>query len=501
MKNNDFDFIKHKFEKAQPELPHNLDKEIIEQKILSKDEHRAVKFKQNNGYFKSVLAAAACFILILGAVFSANTDIFNSNKVASFGNYDEFNSKISTLRKIPPQAEGGSGEFKSVKYIEEDGVEEPDTIKSVDNYIFYAYYDHNNANGRNKVYIYKTADEKSELVSVINNFITDDYCIEDLFADENRLVVNASTDSKTVTQIYDISDKTSPALISEFEQSGKYSESRIVDKTLYIVTNYNVLPNGSENSLPYVKQNGETAFSSAKDISFFEDVKIARYVVINTIDIVTGKQSANLKAVLGGSENIYFTKDCMYSGEYIEEEDNSKFISGNTSAIKINLKNNKISYATKKEADKYLNFSVDIGKGDNYSNVIYSAGEYLLSIGENVEQSEEEIILLDKNLKQLDSKTFNKTHISATLGSLAISKEKNIYAVPAYFTDETKRCYSVVTFEIKNNQIVITNEFINNDTDLMYQGNCIIIGDYLYSFNIDDTSPDNQKLKVFSYKY
>lgn len=53
--------------------------------------------------------------------------------------------------------------------------------------------------------------------------------------------------------------------------------------------------------------------------------------------------------------------------------------------MKLNLKNNKISYAANKEINKYSDFSVDIGKSNNYSSVINSAGEYLLSIGENSE--------------------------------------------------------------------------------------------------------------------
>ena len=90
-----------------------------------------------------------------------------------------------------------------------------------------------------------------------------------------------------------------------------------------------------------------------------------------------------------------------------------------------------------------------------------------------------------------------KTHISTTLGSLSVNKEGNVYAVPAYFTDETQRYYGVVTFELINNQTVITNEFKNNDNNLIYQGNCIIVGDYLYSFNINDSAPDKNKLNVF----
>ena len=35
----------------------------------------------------------------------------------------------------------------------------------------------------------------------------------------------------------------------------------------------------------------------------------------------------------------------------------------------------------------------------------------------------------------------------------------------------------------------------------MYQGLCVFIGDYIYSFDINDNAIYNQKLKVFAYKY
>lgn len=501
MKNNDFEFIKNKFDKVEPEIPYSMDSKFIAEMILNKQEHRVIKFEKKGTNFKSIASAAACFVLIMGIAFAANPNIINNNKAATFENYGDLNSKISTLEKISDSSGKGCGEFKTVKHIAENGVEEPNIIKASDNYIYYAYYDHNNTENRNKVYIYITDNGKSELVSIINNFISDDFSIEDLLVNENRLVITASTESKTIIKIYDVNDKANPILISEFEQSGKYSDSRMIDKTLYIVTNYNVPANDNNNSLPYIKQNDETTFASTKDISYFDNVSIAQYAVINTIDIETGKQSKDLKAVLGGSANIHCTKSYMYINEYIEDEDFSKSENGVAVTMKLNLNNNKISYATKKEVSKYSNFGVDIGKGNNYSSILYSAGEYLLSIGENADTAEEEIILFDKKLNQLDIKTFTNAHITTTLGSLARNDEKNVYAIPAYFTDDSQRYYGVITFELKDNQIVITNEFKNNDNNLMYQGNCIIVGDYLYSFNINDSAPDNSKLKVFAYKY
>jgi hypothetical protein len=498
MKNNDFDFIKDKFNNVEPEIPNNLNVNIIEQKILNKSSHKTIKFEQKRNNIKPLATIAACFILILGVVFALNPNLINQNKVDTINNYDDLNSKLSSLEEASNTNELGCGIFSTTKSIDEDGVETPNTIKSYDNYIFYAYYDHNNLNNRNKVYIYKTDNGNSSLVSIIDDFISDDFCIDALFVTENKLIINASTTDKTLIKIYDISNKSNPILTTEFEQSGKYGEARMIDNTLYVVTNLNAPQNDSEKSLPYIKQNNETIFVSVKNIAYFKDAKTAQYAVISSIDVETGKQLNEPKAILGGSAKIYCTKEYMYISEYFEEESSVK---NNNDVMKLNLQNNKITYATEQEINKYLNATIDIGKGSNYSSTIYSIGEYFISIGQDMEQAKEEIILFDKNFNQLDIYTFDNEHIATEQDCLTVNTDNNIFALPAYFSDDTMRYYGVITFEVQNNQIVITNEFKNDDDNLMYQGKCIIIENYIYSFDINDNASDNEKLKVFSYKY
>ena len=64
MKNNDFDFIKNRFDSVEPSMPDSLNKEILRQKISSNEEHKTIKFEQKKNYFKPIISAAACFILI-----------------------------------------------------------------------------------------------------------------------------------------------------------------------------------------------------------------------------------------------------------------------------------------------------------------------------------------------------------------------------------------------------------------------------------------------------
>ena len=346
-------------------------------------------------------------------------------------------------------------------------------------------------------YIYLTDNGKTKLLSIIDNFVSDDFSINDLIVNENRIVINASTSSKTVTKIYNISDKANPTLVSEFEQSGQYSTSRLIDKTLYVITNYNASVQDSQKSVPFVKQNNKITYALSQNISYFKNVSIAQYVVINTIDIETGMQTNELKAVLGGSSNIHCTKDYMY----IKDDNFTNSKKNDYETIKLNLNNNRISYATNKEISEYSEFAANTGKGSNYSSVLYFEQEYFIGITENTETTENEIILFDKELNRLDIKNLTNAHIPTLPKSLAKNEKENVFAIPAYFTDGLKRCYGVITFEIKNNHIVLTNEFKNENSDMMYQGNCIIINDYVYNVETNDFLADDKKVKIFSYKY
>ncbi len=499
MKNNDFDFIKSKFEQVEPNIPDNLTKDTLKQRILSKDEHKIIKFEQKKNYFKPIISAAACFILIVGIAFASNSDIFSTNKVLNFINYEELSSKTATLELVPSPDGIGCETSKVIRYMEEDSVELPNTVKVYDGYIYYAYYNSNYTDGRNKIYIYETESANKNLVGVIDNFISDEAEIESIFVDGIKLAVVASTETSTITKLYNIDDKANPVLISEFEQSGNYSESRLIESKLYVISNYAFLPKSTD-TIPNIKQGNEITYASSKNIAYFENVKTAQYAVISTIDINAGKLSDDIKAILGGSANIHCTKDYMYINEYIEGESWDAPERSVTTAIKLNLKNGKFTYASEEEIKKYSNNIIDIGE-NSYSGILYDIGENLISIGNDLVNAQDEIILYDKNLNELDRIVFENEHILTNPDWLTSDKEKNIYALSAYFSDNSKRYYGVITFKVDNNHIVITNEFKNNNDNLMYQGKCIIIDDYVYSFDINDNASDNEKLKIFSYKY
>lgn len=527
MKNNDFDFIKSKFDNVELEIPESLDKSVLKKKILSKDEHKVIKFEQKKNFAKPILSAVACFVLILAVAIASNTDIFNTNRITGFNDYDGVNSKISELEKEPSVSEGGCGVFHTTLQINEESVEKPDVVKTDGEYIYCTYFDVEGYTNRNKVYIYKIKDSKSEFVSVIdklapdtNGEYSDFYEINELLVYNNRLVIildksNTMSADKykrdfntTIVKIFDISDKSNPSLINEIEQSGEYNQALMIDGVLYLTSDYNVETNDKNYTIPWIKYNGETSYVSSKDIVCFENTKIAHYAVIGTIDVEKGEQFDKLKAVLGGSAKIHCTKDYMYINEYIEGERYGEPERNVAVAMKLNLKKDQFTYASEEEVKYYSNIIVDIGRGNMYDSFLYPFGEYYISLGHDVNESKDEIILFDKNMKELDSLVFENEGVSANINLPRFNEGENTITFPASYYDEgmdNDYYQGAVVLEIDNNKIVIKNRIkdskciLNSDFEKYNDCPQIIFNDCVYNIYINDNASDD-RFCIYLYK-
>lgn len=524
MKNNDFDFIKNRFNSAAADVPDSLDERVIKYKILTNHKHKTITFKpKKKNNYKAVISAAACFILILGIVFAAVPGFLNSDKVTTFNNYNNLNTKIAELEKAVLPTGGQGGVFKTVLCKQEDGIETPKAVKTDGEYIYCAYFDSNDNINRNKVYIYKylTESDGAELVSIIDRLAPDAtgeyddiYEINNLFIYKNRLVINMdknnymssykyNRDFRTaITKIYDITDKSSPILISELEQSGKRYTTLMIDNILYTVTNYSVTTDDKSCSVPMVKHNDETVSINAKNIACFENVKQSQYAVINMTDVTTGKLSASPTAVLGGSAIVNCTKEYMYISEFIDGEDCGGYPEReNCPAMKLNLKNNKFDIAASDEIAKHTDNKINTGNPDSYSGTVYDIGEYRLGIESDVNTGNNELTLYDNNMNRLDNIVFNNIWLNTKTGSLSVNNEKSVYALPAGFSDDTGHYFGVVTFEIQNDKIVITNKFKSESYENYQFRECLFTDDYIYSIGINSDASDDKKITVNKYKY
>lgn len=500
MRNNDFDFIKDKFDCCENDLPEGLETNMIEYKILNDKKHRVIKFEQKKNY-KPMLSAAACFVLIMAFVLVTAIN-FNSGKVSTFSDYDELNAIVAPLEKIISSG-GYGGPLKTHKYVQADGVENADVIKSDGEYIYYATWNDIN---NNSVYIYKADGNDGKPLTVINDISSDVteegdiYEVNCIFVYNNRLIVNIRKRnyvlsekygrdlSTAITKIYDITDKSSPLLISEFEQSGEPVSVKMIGSNLYVATNYNI---SDDNVLPWTKQGLETVYASPEDIAHFENALVAQYAVISAYDVEAEENAEQLKAVLGGDADIKCTKDSIYITEYPQYTSEGELVQNSDEKIfKLDLKKFGFLYADREEI-KQLSADVEINRYEAFTGVVYDIGDMFLCIGEDLNTVDDEIILYDKNMNEIDSMKID----SVTLLSLNLfmNEDTGEFVLPIYSADSERRNYGIAVFRINNSKIEMINSFFNDELLINGSNQFVMVGDYFYCIGED--------IKIYAFKY
>lgn len=380
MKNNDFDFIKAKFDEARVEVPDELDKRV--QSKLNNVRPVKIQFRQSTA-FKAGISIAACiavFVMVITTVNVSDIDYrIRSNEAttsaSSLEKFDSYDKVEKYIKKSQKKERNGynsvakgepspeliqymeSANSTSSKpnsesaetYVQEKGVDEADIIKTSGNDIYYINrsFDEKAGVDTRKVNVIETKNGKSSVANTID-FNDTESIIEDMFVSDEKLVVNCTSfSSPTVNQkgaayhnatkaiVYDISDKENPTEINSFEQSGAYVSSRLVGDVFYIVSSYDIsLASTVKDYIPSTcTGNDEADKLNANDIYYAKNGVGTNYIVVTALDVNTCETVGTTKAVLGCGEDVYSNKDYLYVYGY---DLNDK--EPNTTIAKISLK-------------------------------------------------------------------------------------------------------------------------------------------------------------------
>ncbi len=143
---------------------------------------------------------------------------------------------------------------------------------------------------------------------------------------ENKSTFNSSpvqfeTEEYTknvVLEIYNIEEAEKPLKETTYKQNGEYISSKMVDGVLYTVTSYNnyrfsplTKDAGLESYVPAYYIGGEKNFVAAENIIVPSNANNTDYTVLSAVN-VNGNDEISVKAVLGGSENVYCSDDSLY---------------------------------------------------------------------------------------------------------------------------------------------------------------------------------------------
>lgn len=452
MKNkNDYEYIKNKFDNDNIAAPSSLDENVIAEKLHNREQKR-IKLYQTKG-FKSAISAVACFAIVITALAVANPFSKNQNEpipnttntsaedsvLETFKSIDELKEHISSysyqfgeipksdsdlglLTQESDSQSGGNVDQQSFgkTYQQYQNVNEGDLVKNNGEYIFH----YSQENG-----IIRIFDKKGSLVSLIKDFemsniviedstqeadeevdLSEEFMLREFYLYKDKLIANSvmyiyntygMVEESTKITIYDISDIKKPTAIKSFTQSGALVSSRMIDDTLYIISNQMVIDSNckSDNDyLPYTcEDDGENQYLSLKSIAYCPNNKDqSNYLVASAINVGTCEKSAKTKAILGGGTNIYCNENNLYIAVENFVYNYSGSGTGELTIIKASLSPNSIDFVATGKVEGYVDNQFQMDEKDGNLRIA-------TTVLENNGNQSNNIYVLDKDLKVIGS--------------------------------------------------------------------------------------------------
>lgn len=345
-----------------------------------------------------------------------------------------------TMMESSKETSNDSGGNYSATNNQVAGVDEADMVKTNGSHVF--------SISENNVVVINVEDPAKMKEEAKIRFSDDFYPSQLLLSDQTLIIIGEKNvyrtleanntqdmakigipmDSMTTVFFYDISNPTSPKLSREIATEGNMNGARLTNNVLYYVTTvyprfWMMEENKDIELRPYTydsKTDKEVKPMSYDSISILPSSLEANYSIISTINVENPvKNEVTTKGYLGGSEQLYMSKDNLYLTSTIYEQDNksnAKRMIWNpakmdTEVFKFALNKTAVKFvASNRLVGTILNqFSMD--EHDGYFRAVTTKGN---SWGED-EPSENNLFILDKNMKIVGSLT-------------GLAKEERIYS-------------------------------------------------------------------------
>ena len=376
---NDFDFIKDKFENSGVNAPEDMSASYALDQIAEVQPKPTAVPKKSKKKIAAIAAAAASFVLVaaIGAAVGVNLgrknhvstldlpgglslrtfsdrsevekvvkDIQKERNKVSFGDVLEYGAEMlngsyaaADSAKSADAAGSGSadtgsstmtssaGEAHSDTYIQVDGVDEADIIKTDGRYIYAV-----DAYDSSHIKIFAAVEGDNAPIADLNvsdsTVATPDeardfdyygyylFNINDFYLHDDRLIVMCNDNNfgdsgyKTVAKVYDISDINNITLLGDNAQSGSYTASRMIGDTVYTVSSY--YPNSEKHILPVCGNAENPAEIPCDCIYSYQEPQSENFLVVSAFNTADFTARTESKAILGAAQDIYCNQNHLY---------------------------------------------------------------------------------------------------------------------------------------------------------------------------------------------
>lgn len=349
--------------------------------------------------------------------YSAVFDAINESGYKNYGyalRYSLASVDIALENAVMDKSAAGTPDSHEEEYsdtnIQVAGVQEADIIKTDGDFIYMVSGNKVSIVSAESGHLVKTADivPQNNLENDLNGW----GYIQDIYVNGDRLIVlrtkyfyltyNNKADlgfyrrfgfsgSTTLVDIYDISDRTAPALVETLGQDGGILSTRMIGSTLYLVTSYHpYLYIEKENLFTYVPSvyegDAQTVVSSRK-ITIAPEKKNASYVVVSGINTADEPEVISTAALLGGGTEIYMNLENLYIygyGDYDTAESDGIFVNTcYTNIARYALNDGDISFAASGKAEGYILNQFSGDEYDGHFRLVTTVNKYYYKTGTN----------------------------------------------------------------------------------------------------------------------
>ena len=360
-------------------------------------------------------------------------------------------SAVPTEQASAAPADGASGAENygekdsaySKTNVQVDGVDEADIVKTDGRYIYtvtgdFEYIKNGSGEavreanyGTVKIVDIKNPDGMQIVSSVMPKIKNKRFEVRELYVSGNNLIVicnewdyNGETavaksyygvgfwgnTEDTLVVVYDITDRADPKEKGRYEQNGYYLSSRLIGNRVYVFSNYDVNVYQDEEQVkkdcvPQFGANGKKSRIAAEDISVMRSTDRTGYLVIGSVNFYGEDLSPTAKAVLGGGDESYCTKDTLYISNsvydyelYTDKQLSDEEISvdmGRTEIFAFLLNEGRIEYKNYGTVSGIVDDQFSMDEYNGYFRIATTVGWNGYSI----------VTVLDKNLKRVGELT------------------------------------------------------------------------------------------------
>ena len=257
--------------------------------------------------------------------------------------------------------------------VRQEGVDEADVVKTDGRYLYVLQ------DGGEAVALVDTKGGEMKEVSAVE--AGDDGQIRELYVTDGKMIlIQGSVNGSSVkARTYDVSDAKNPKELGEVSQSGNYQSSRVSDGYLYLFSQYymgtDINVKEADTFVPMVNENILPASSIYLPITDFANI----YEVVTSVDLAEPDKICDSKAIFTKGGELYVSNKNIYWYE-TEWTDNNWYVGdteNNTETVirRLSYHKGEIAGAASGRVDGSINDSFSIDEYRDYLRLVVTTND------------------------------------------------------------------------------------------------------------------------------